>query len=244
MGALTEEEKERIIERIEFEQGLRKTLSEKDQSSDESLIGNLWEKAGSGLGLLLIGAVVTGILVPIFQNRQKTLEWERQIRYENVKYNLDMRRECLKEFMLVGTYLSQSIELVGPYKNEQRIPDSDFQQIRTKILELQDNRFKQNAKVVAMLVYFSDYEALSRLFDQYTGATTDYLNNIVTRFVFLRHSLPTKPGKSVQGDLKEVMELKYRLDDTTDLTQKFGQVLNYMLQDIRAKEEEYAKAKF
>ncbi|MEK6410422.1 MAG: hypothetical protein AABN34_26160 [Acidobacteriota bacterium] len=90
---LSDEEKNRIIEKIQLEEELRKTLSKKEPSG-RSLINTIWEKAGSGLGLLLIGAVVTGILVPIFQHRQKTLEWERQIRYETVKYNLDMRRDA------------------------------------------------------------------------------------------------------------------------------------------------------
>lgn len=241
---LSEEEKNRIVERIQFEDELRKTLSKQARSSDRSLISAIWEKAGSGLGLLLVGAVVTGVLVPIFQNRQKTLEWERQIRYENVKFNLDMRRECLKEFMLVGTFLSEAIELVEPYKDDQRIPEKEFEQLQQKIIAVQSDRFKQNAKVVSMLVYFSDYETVSRLFDDYTSATSTYLNTNITRFVFLKHSLPGNAHNISPGDRKEVMDLKNEIDNTSELTHQFGLVLNYMLQDIRTKEEEYAKARF
>lgn len=241
---IPEEEKNRIIERIQLEEELRRTLSKEEHSSGRSLIGAIWEKAGSGLGLLLIGAVVTGVLVPIFQDRQKTLEWERQIRYENVKFNLDMRRECLKEFMLVGTFLSEAIELVEPYKDDQRIPEKEFEQLQQRIVAIQSDRFKQNAKAISMLVYFSNYEEASKLFDAYTSATSAYLNNNITRFVFLKHSLPNKANSVNPGDMKEVMDLRNEIDNTSELTQKFGLVLNYMLQDIRTKEEEYAKARF
>jgi len=241
---ISEEEKNRILERIQLEEELRATLSKKKHSSDGSLLSTVWEKAGSGLGLLLIGAVVTGVLVPIFQNRQKTLEWERQIRYENVKFNLDMRRECLKEFMLAGTFLSEAIELVQPYRDDLRIPDKEFEQLQQRINGIQSGRFKQNAKVISMLVHFSDHEMVSRLFDEYTGATTTYLNNDITRFVFLKHSLPVRPGSAHSGDLKEVTDLGNNIDNTTELTNRFDRVLNYMLQDIKTKEEEYAKARF
>jgi hypothetical protein len=241
---ISEEEKNRILERIQLEEELRATLSKKKHSSDESLLSTVWEKAGSGLGLLLIGAVVTGVLVPIFQNRQKTLEWERQIRYENVKFNLDMRRECLKEFMLAGTFLSEAIELVQPYRDDLRIPDKEFEQLQQRINGIQSGRFKQNAKVISMLVHFSDHEMVSRLFDEYTGATTTYLNNDITRFVFLKHSLPVRSGSVHPGDLKEVTDLGNNIDNTTELTNRFDRVLNYMLQDIKTKEEEYAKARF
>ncbi|MEK6410421.1 MAG: hypothetical protein AABN34_26155 [Acidobacteriota bacterium] len=150
----------------------------------------------------------------------------------------------MKEFMLVGTYLSEVIELVEPYKNEERIPDREFEQLQERIFGIQSNRFKQNAKIRAMLVYFSDFDTASRLFDEHTSATTIYLENNIERFVSLKHSLPATTNRSNPGDLKELRDLRNEIDNISDLNEKFSLVVNHMLQDIRTKEEEYAKARF
>jgi len=240
---LTEDEKNRILERVEFEEKVRKGLLEKDRQG-ESFGAAFWEKASSGLGLLIIGSVITGFLVPVYQDRQKTLEWERQIRYENVKYSLDMRRDCLREFMLTGTYISEIVEVLEPYRNEQPISKAEYEQLEQKLLELQHNRFAQNAKVVSLLVHFSDYDTVSRRFDDYTGTITTYINSKVRRFIFLKHSLSESQSANKEGDRKELEYLSSALADTQDPVLRFERVLKEMLADIRTKEDEYAKFRF
>ncbi|MEN3332067.1 MAG: hypothetical protein V7641_1432 [Blastocatellia bacterium] len=237
---LSPEEKEKIRERIQFEDELREALSTKEPSWKESI----WNKASSGLGLLILGSIITGVLVPIFQNRQKTLEWERQVRYENVKYDLEMRRECLKEFMLIGAFLSQFIELVQPYMNEKPISKKDYEELDKKLREIQSERFKQNAKVIGLLIYYSDYSIFSRMFNEYTRAVTDYLNNDINRFLFLKYHLSERTNSGREGDLSELRALLQEIDDTSSLVQKFNEVSLNMLKEIRIKEDEYANTRF
>lgn len=241
---LTEEDKNKIIERIQLEREIRKALAEQDSKTKaKSLPRSVFDFASSGLGLLLIGGSLTGFLVPTFQAYQRKLEWERQIRYENVKFNLGMRRDCLKEMMIAGTYLSTIFESITPYKNEQPISKDEYQKLRLQLSALQNERFKQNAKVVSMLGYFSDYKTASTLFNDYTGSTTSYIGTRIERFLYLKYSV-SKKGVDQRGDEKELLNLMVSLDDTSDLVQKFDRILGYMLVDIQRKEEEYVKAKF
>ena len=241
---LTDEEKNKVIERVQLERDIRKALAEEDKTKKPiPLLHNIWGVASSGLGLLLIGGVLTGFLVPSFQAYQKKLEWERQIRYENVKFNLGMRRDALKEMMIAGTYVSAIIALIAPHKNEQPITKDEYEKLREQLLALQNDRFKQNAKVVAMLVYFSDYKKASNLFDEYVGSGTSYISTRIERFLYLKYSISNR-GVNQQGDAKELADLIAGIDETSELVHKFENILDYMRDDIQKMEEEYVKAKF
>jgi hypothetical protein len=219
-------------------------LAEKDDKKTEnSLRQKIWALASSGFGLLILGGILTGFLVPTFQAYQRKLEWERQIRYENVKFNLGMRRDCLKEMMIAGTFVSTIIESVAPFKDDQPISRDQYEKLRQQLLTLQNERFKQNAKVVSMLGYFSDHKRASNLFNDYTGSTTSYIGGRIERFLYLKYSI-SQPSVEKAGDKKELADLTAKIDDTSELVQKFDLILDYMLVDIQKKEDEYVEAKF
>ena len=89
---LSKEEKDKIIEKAKFENDIKKSLDFEQKQRKFSWLN-------SKLSLLLIGAVITGVLVPWFQYTQKSIEWKRQNRYDSISYRLDMMRDCVKEFV-------------------------------------------------------------------------------------------------------------------------------------------------
>jgi hypothetical protein len=145
--------------------------------------------------------------------------------------------------MIAGTYVSTIVELVAPFKNDQPISKDQYEKLSLQLLTLQNDRFKQNAKVVSMLGYFSDHKMASSLFDDYTGSTTSYIGGRIERFLYLKYSI-SKPTFERAGDKKELADLTAVIDDTSGLVQKFNLTLDYMLVDIQKKEDEYVEAKF
>jgi len=57
---------------------------------------------------VLIGSLVTGLLVPVFQYTQQTFSWRRQNHYDNSKYRLPMMRDCLREFVSLSAYSGEA----------------------------------------------------------------------------------------------------------------------------------------
>src|ERR1051325_11030873 len=80
----------------------------------------------SKIGLLLIGSVLSGILVPIFQYTQETIKWKRQNRYENVKYRLGMMRDGMKEFVYVHAFNAEAYERIRPFADNPKVVKQDF----------------------------------------------------------------------------------------------------------------------
>jgi len=95
---LSDEEKQQIIEKLAFEKEVRGSLQKTDNGTSPP--GSFaWLE--SKLGLLLIGALLSGVLIPTFQCTQETFKWTRQNFYDNIKFQLSIIREGLKEFILI-----------------------------------------------------------------------------------------------------------------------------------------------
>jgi hypothetical protein len=77
---LTPDEKERIIERVKFEENIRGELGDTDKRPS-----SWWN---SKIALLLVGSLITGVLVPWFQFIQNRLEWHRQNSFEYTQFRL------------------------------------------------------------------------------------------------------------------------------------------------------------
>ena len=66
---ISEEEKNHIIEKVKFENEIKKELSPPRKIKK-------WPWLENKLFLLMIGAIITGILVPFFQSTQKKIDWK------------------------------------------------------------------------------------------------------------------------------------------------------------------------
>ena len=176
---LSEEEKAHIVEKIKFEAEIRKNISGPQKSSKASSWLN------SKIGLLLVGSLITGLLVPWFQFTQKTIEWKRQNQFDRVNYKLDMMRDCLKNFVLLQAYRAEAYERLQPFLVKASLTAADYADFKKQFIALQNKYFSQNAKVTSLIISFTamdkgkkDSERLRQLFQDYIRDSTLYMRDI------------------------------------------------------------------
>ncbi len=92
----SEQIRDEVLARLEIEREVREQLAR--QQSEPSVPSGTGIRAwlDSKFGLLLIGAVISGMLVPTFQFTQEEIRWHRQNRYNNLARQLGSMRESLK----------------------------------------------------------------------------------------------------------------------------------------------------
>ena len=166
---LTDDEKARLVERVQFEQEVKKTLEPSKGSSP-------WGFLESKLGLVVVGFLLTGVLVPGLQSLQESIKWQRQNRYENMKYRLGLMRQCMAEFVLLSAFTSEAYLKAEPLLGRTTPLDSKEQaQYLAQRIELQNRRFQQNAKVSALFVHFKAKDDLDRDFNAYLKVVSQYM---------------------------------------------------------------------
>lgn len=167
---ISDEEKARIVERVQFENQIRKELAG-DEKKEPKRSRWLWLE--SKLGLLIIAALISGILVPLFQFTQETIKWTRQNRYDNVKYRLEMIRNGMKELTLVHAFVAEAYERTRSFINSETLENKAIDSYRNQMVEMHNRRFVQNAKFAAFLSYFPEKvrEAVRESFQQYLSST-------------------------------------------------------------------------
>jgi hypothetical protein len=166
---LTDDEKARLTERVAFEQELKKALEPARDSSWRSVLE-------SKLGLVVVGFMLTGVLVPGLQYFQETIKWQRQNRYENVKYRLGLMRQCMAEFVLLSAFTSEAYLKAEPLLAQATSLDPKAQAVYvSQRIDLQNRRFQQNAKVSALFVHFEAKDALDKDFNAYLKVVSEYM---------------------------------------------------------------------
>ncbi|HET6670519.1 MAG TPA: hypothetical protein VFH15_09825 [Pyrinomonadaceae bacterium] len=235
---LTEEEKNRIVERVQFEAQIRKDIQ--PAATDDNKPSKLrW--LDSKLGILLIGSLLTGVLVPVFQYTQETIKWKRQNRYENVKYRLGMMRDGMKEFVFVHAFNAEAYERIRPFAESQVVQKKDFETYFSQHVEMQNRRFQQNAKFASLLIYFpeKDRANLRETYNDYLTSVQTYMGKL-ERTVQIRYALSQSP----RPDQKEVLQLEFQeliqsLDSLLEvINQKYDGVLQIMKEQIGGREDE------
>jgi len=165
---LSDEEKAHIVDRVQFEAELRKALKSGDASAPSK-----WYD--SKVGLLLIGSLITGLLVPVFQYTQQTFSWRRQNRYDNSKYRLSMMRDCLREFVSLSAYAGEAYERAEAALKKGRLGPKDLDAYQMQYVDFQNRRFQQNAKVSSQLIFYDKREEMSSIFNRYIGDASEFV---------------------------------------------------------------------
>ena len=172
---MTDEERSAILERLRTEQDLRKELAKPES---EAASGSSWWQ--SKLGLLVIGSAISSLLLPWLQYTQKTFEWKRQNQFENTKYRLERMRECLTEFTVLWAFHGEAYERSRAVLLKPSITENDRQTFRDQFVDLQNRRFRQNAKVVSLTIHFHDSAALRQRFQEFLTLSHQYVRALET----------------------------------------------------------------
>lgn len=241
---LTEEQKDRIVEKVKFENEVRKSLNPEPRTKRFSWLN-------SKLALLLIGAVMSGILVPWFQYTQKSIEWKRQNRYDSISYRLDMMRDCVKEFVYLQAIRAEGFERVQPHIVKTVLDKSDYESFKEQFIALQNKHFAQNAKVTSLIISFTSMNEnmtaagnLNALFEKNIRYSTLYMRNL-DDYVKSKYCSANPDQCKQTEEKKDINELEDKITDTMlSLNRSYTEIIDLMQNAIRRSENENDKFRF
>jgi len=169
---LSDDEKNHIVERVQFENALRKEVSE---SSEPKKFAWLESK----ITLLIVGALLTGVLVPTFQYTQKLWEVKRQNQFNNLTFTLTAMRDCLREFTYLTALSAEARQRAEPLFKHTDLTKREYDSFEHDYIELQIRRCTQTAKVISLMSYFRDNQEITLPFEQnYSTAVGNYMQHI------------------------------------------------------------------
>jgi hypothetical protein len=206
---LADEEKRQILERAQYEREVRKQLEPEPKPAS-------WVE--SKLGLLLIGFLLTGVIVPVLQYAQETIKWKRQNHFDNVKYNLTGMRDALKDFTSEWAYTAGTFQNAASYLERKDVSAADIAKFAAAETELETKVYQQHARVVASLEYFPDRAKVGIALEAFRVAAAAY-------YAALRKNV----ARSGQDDIEKRI---------SELNEKYTSVVETMRQQIGKKQDE------
>lgn len=226
---LTPDEKERIIERVKFEEKIRGELGDTDKRPS-----SWWN---SKIALLLVGSLITGILVPWFQFIQNRLEWHRQNSFEYTQFRLTTARDCLREFVSLQVYLPEALERMQLLKETLPVESVDAAQLMEEFVELRVRLSQQNAKVLSLIMHFDKAEAIRSDYQDHVALTSVSLNKVggLVSAVY-RASKSDANTTDLQEHIAKVT--KEIVGDMQKFNRLYTQIINAMKTEIGRLEDE------
>jgi hypothetical protein len=221
---LSEPERDAIVERLRIEQDLRKELTPKSEDH-----GSKWWE--SKVALLVIGSVLTSLVVPWLQYTQKNFEWKRQNQFDNSKYRLDKMREGLAEFIVLSAFVGEGYERSRPILFRRSIPETEQRAFETQFIDLQNRRFRQNAKVVSLMIHFRRTTALRDSFQEYLVGASAF-------FRLVEDTVRARAAQTAPADEADID----KVDKTIQLLEGlYTEISNRMIEEIGRMEDENEK---
>jgi hypothetical protein len=146
-----------ISVRLEIERQVREQLRNiEDQGASRKK--SQWAWLDSKLALLIIGAVISGVLVPRFQFTQEKINWQRQNRYNTLERHLGSIRDSLKQFIAVQGLSAElydvGLELVDT--DSAALRQTQMEDWRKDFRALRARRVQQNGAFAATVFYFPE----------------------------------------------------------------------------------------
>jgi hypothetical protein len=241
---LTEAEKDKIIEKVKFENDIKKTLDSEPKPKRFSWLN-------SKISLLLIGALISGILVPWFQYTQKSIEWKRQNRYDSISYRLDMMRDCVKEFVYLQAIRAEGFERLQPFIVKTTIEKNDYESFKSQFIELQNKHFAQNSKVTSLIISFTsmniqskEAQKLDEFFGKNIQLSTKYMRKIDDYFQ-TKYCIQNPKECLVADSEKDLNEIENNIIKIlSELNNSYFEIIDIMQKEIRDAENENDKFRF
>ena len=230
---LSEEEKAHIIEKVQFENAIKKELSPTEEPKRYGWIE-------SKIGLLLIGALITGILVPTFQYTQKLWEWKRQNQFANLTFRLNVMRNCLREFNYLSAFAPEAYERIKPILKGKKLTSKEYNDLERQYVDLQNRRFVQNAKVKSLMVNFKDTKDFQKLFEEeYSNALSLYMRCVREYIALTSYASGLTPYSQENNVVARLDELKKQINTKlTELKESHRKVIAKMKEEIGRAEDE------
>lgn len=232
---MTNEEKDRITERVRFENELRATLAPPRKETKSGL----WGVLNSSLGILLATSLMTSFLVPQFQRKQHDLDWQRQIRAENMKFRLGMMRECLTEFTLADSLTAEAYERSRPLAVSPVISPALYGEFTSRFTDIQNRRFEKNARVSALLVHFPNRKDIANAIGEHEIRSSEYMRAL-ERFVRDRYQSGAPGGLAPD----KLAEEENATRDVTTINATYDAAIQKMTEEIHSEEARYESLKF
>lgn len=220
---MSDDDRERIVDRLRLESEVRKQL----ESEAVGIKKDRWAWMESKLGLLLIGAVLTGILIPLFQATQETIRWTRQNRYDNLKYRLESTRSAMRELTLTHTFVAEAYERTKAVVGKSSTTKEKQANYESQVLEMQNRRFQQNAKFIGTLALLDETarEPIRLAFNDYLSSVQQYMQVL-------------EAPRSVTGDRREEALVSLAKDVDANYEQTLEMLKNY-LRELEVQSEKY-----
>jgi hypothetical protein len=183
----------------------------------------------------------------MFQSHQKSLEWRRQIMFDKATHDLNKVRECLKEFVFAASFTAEAIERILPFFKKQNVTSDEYNEFTTSIINMQNERFRQNSKVISLVIYLENSDVIQKSIDAYVASTTNYIRH-GAEYVYLKYCLSNEKECNSELEtnlIKEKIRLNaIRLQDLLDINQKFKTVIDKIKNELQNQGEKYESFRF
>lgn len=227
------EEIEAITNRIRTEIQIRKKLDEEEFPNK-----GIMQLLQSKIGLLVLGAIITGVLVPIFQASQETIKWARQNRYDNLKFKTDAIRHSIRELSNTHSYIAESSVRLKSIITNSSNKNEYLTTVSREFTETQSRRLHQNAVFIGTLSFIRDgeREIIRELFNEYLSAIEQY-NSISLTLIKQSH---VKTKNTLVDEITKLEEAKNSLETEIKFNyERIMKVLKTYLHEMEVQNEKY-----
>lgn len=107
------------------------------------------------VGTLVVGALISGFLIPAFQFTQETIKWSRQNRYNALTQQIGDMRESMKQLVAAQALVAETYNLASSLPKGSS-PDrrAALERIGARFGELRMKRLQQNAVFAGTFSFF------------------------------------------------------------------------------------------
>ncbi len=148
-----EQLKEEILQQLRLERQVREEFERRGGEGPTEKPRFAWLE--SKIGLLVVGAVVSGVFVPAFQFTQETFKWMRENRYNALTRQIDDMRNSLKQLIAAHALLAATYNLGLSIPDELMLKDAArAQEARARIRDLRLQRIQQNGTFASTILFF------------------------------------------------------------------------------------------